>query len=87
MEGEAPRKRMGKARCPGSPESKVQKERSSGNVWGRQGVPKAPEAKCRKREAPEAYAECRRTYGRRRIGSKRKDLRREKRRKEVKDGI
>lgn len=84
MEGEAPRKRMGKARCPGSPESKVQKERSSGNVWGRQGV---PEAKCRKREAPEAYAECRRTYGRRRIGSKRKDLRREKRRKEVKDGI
>jgi hypothetical protein len=48
---------MGKARCPGSPESKVQKERSSGNVWGRQGVPKAPEAKCRKREAPEAYGE------------------------------
>ncbi len=57
-EGEKLWKRMGKARCPGS---KVQKERSSGNVWERQEAPEAPEAKRRKKEAPEAYGECRRT--------------------------
>ncbi len=57
MEGEAPRKRMGKVRCPGSPESKTQKERSSESVWERQEAPEAPEAKRRRREALETYGE------------------------------